>query len=67
MIQGVHEDNFPSQSDFLCFLLLNPSFLVGEDGGAYEGVGWEIQGAHTYGYNDIALGIAFIGNFVGKE
>ncbi|XP_036778066.2 peptidoglycan recognition protein 4 isoform X2 [Manis pentadactyla] len=41
------------------------NFLVGEDGGVYEGVGWEIQGAHTYGYNDIALGIAFIGNFVG--
>ncbi|XP_045646618.1 peptidoglycan recognition protein 3 [Ursus americanus] len=40
-------------------------FLVGQDGGVYEGVGWHIQGSHTYGYNDIALGIAFIGNFVG--
>nr|XP_020010944.1 peptidoglycan recognition protein 3-like [Castor canadensis] len=41
-------------------------FLVGQDGGVYEGVGWHIQGSHTYGYNDIALGIAFMGNFVEK-
>uniref|UniRef100_A0A2K6ULP8 Peptidoglycan recognition protein 3 n=2 Tax=Saimiri boliviensis TaxID=27679 RepID=A0A2K6ULP8_SAIBB len=41
-------------------------FLVGQDGGVYEGVGWYIQGSHTYGFNDIALGIAFIGNFVEK-
>ncbi|XP_032120843.1 peptidoglycan recognition protein 3 [Sapajus apella] len=41
-------------------------FLVGQDGGVYEGVGWHIQGSHTYGFNDIALGIAFIGNFVEK-
>ena len=39
---------------------------MGQDGGVYEGVGWNIEGSHTYGYNDIALGIAFIGNFVGK-
>lgn len=32
----------------------------------YEGVGWHTQGSHTYGYNDIGLGVAFIGNFVGK-
>ncbi|XP_036129456.1 peptidoglycan recognition protein 3-like [Molossus molossus] len=42
------------------------NFLVGQDGGVYEGVGWHTQGAHTYGYNDIALGIAFMGNFVEK-
>ncbi|XP_030679182.1 peptidoglycan recognition protein 3 [Nomascus leucogenys] len=41
-------------------------FLVGQDGGVYEGVGWHIQGSHTYGFNDIALGIAFIGYFVEK-
>ncbi|XP_006861745.1 PREDICTED: peptidoglycan recognition protein 3 [Chrysochloris asiatica] len=41
-------------------------FLVGQDGGVYEGVGWHTLGSHTYGYNDIALGIAFIGNFVEK-
>ncbi|XP_060056952.1 peptidoglycan recognition protein 3 isoform X2 [Erinaceus europaeus] len=39
-------------------------FLVGEDGGIYEGVGWNSQGSHTYGFNDIALGIAFMGNFM---
>lgn len=41
-------------------------FLVGQDGGVYEGVGWHTQGSHTYGYNDIGLGVAFIGNFVEK-
>lgn len=50
-----------------CFVYLpNPSFLVGQDGEVYEGVGWNIEGSHTYGYNDIAFGIAFMGNFVGK-
>ncbi|XP_008062087.1 peptidoglycan recognition protein 3 isoform X1 [Carlito syrichta] len=39
-------------------------FLVGQDGGVYEGVGWHSQGSHTYGFNDIALGIAFMGYFV---
>ncbi|KAM9242724.1 peptidoglycan recognition protein 3 isoform 1-T2 [Dugong dugon] len=46
------------------FCDISYQFLVGQDGGVYEGVGWHTQGAHTYGYNDIALGIAFIGNFV---
>ncbi|XP_075396861.1 peptidoglycan recognition protein 3 [Tenrec ecaudatus] len=41
-------------------------FLVGQDGGVYEGVGWRTLGSHTYGYNDIALGVAFMGNFVEK-
>lgn len=39
---------------------------MGQDGVVYDGVGWTIEGSHTYGYNDIALGIAFMGNFVGK-
>ncbi|XP_037356465.1 peptidoglycan recognition protein 3 isoform X1 [Talpa occidentalis] len=42
------------------------NFLVGEDGGVYEGVGWNIQGSHSYGHNDFALGIAFMGNFMEK-
>ncbi|XP_012588706.1 PREDICTED: peptidoglycan recognition protein 3 [Condylura cristata] len=40
------------------------NFLVGEDGGVYEGVGWNTQGSHSYGHNDFALGIAFMGNFM---
>ncbi|XP_077999532.1 peptidoglycan recognition protein-like [Glandiceps talaboti] len=39
------------------------SFLIGQDGNAYEGRGWGVQGAHTYGYNNRAHGISFIGNF----
>ncbi|XP_064136057.1 peptidoglycan recognition protein 4 [Loxodonta africana] len=41
------------------------NFLVGQDGVIYEGTGWNVQGSHTAGYNDIALGIAFMGTFTG--
>ncbi|EHB02124.1 Peptidoglycan recognition protein I-beta [Heterocephalus glaber] len=41
------------------------NFLVGQDGGVYEGVGWTVQGSSTPGYNDIALGIVFMGTFSG--
>ncbi|XP_060040413.1 peptidoglycan recognition protein 4 isoform X2 [Erinaceus europaeus] len=41
------------------------NFLVGQDGNIYEGVGWDGQGSHTSGYNDISLGIAFLGTFSG--
>ncbi|XP_074837346.1 peptidoglycan recognition protein 1-like [Carettochelys insculpta] len=43
------------------------NFLIGEDGNVYEGRGWNTEGAHTYGYNDISLGIAFIGDFTGRS
>jgi len=39
------------------------NFLVAEDGSVYEGRGWDTVGAHTYGYNSVSIGIAFIGNF----
>ncbi|XP_037670255.1 peptidoglycan recognition protein 4 [Choloepus didactylus] len=42
------------------------NFLVGQDGAVYEGVGWNVQGSHTPGYNDIALGVAFMGTFTGS-
>ncbi|VTJ53165.1 Hypothetical predicted protein [Marmota monax] len=58
-IQSFHMDK-------LDFCDIGYHFLVGQDGAVYEGVGWNVQGSHTYGYNDIALGIAFIGNFVEK-
>uniref|UniRef100_A0A8C2MXT9 Peptidoglycan recognition protein 3 n=3 Tax=Cricetulus griseus TaxID=10029 RepID=A0A8C2MXT9_CRIGR len=57
--QSFHIDN----QDF-CDIAYH--FLVGQDGEVYEGVGWNIEGSHTYGYNDIAFGIAFMGNFVEK-
>ncbi|NP_001178637.1 peptidoglycan recognition protein 4 precursor [Rattus norvegicus] len=43
------------------------NFLVGQDGGVYEGVGWNNQGSKTDGYNDIALSIAFMGIFTGSS
>ncbi|XP_078034019.1 peptidoglycan recognition protein S3 [Augochlora pura] len=39
------------------------SFLIGGDGNVYEGTGWNREGAHTYGYNKKAVGIAFIGDY----
>ncbi|KAG7187999.1 hypothetical protein KM043_013955 [Ampulex compressa] len=43
------------------------SFIIGGDGRVYEGCGWTREGAHTYGYNKKAVGIAFIGNFQDKK
>lgn len=40
------------------------NFLIGCDGNVYEGRGWQAVGAHTMGYNKIALGIGFIGCFM---
>nr|WMZ16818.1 PGRP-LC [Plutella xylostella] len=39
------------------------NFLVGGDGSAYVGRGWDYIGSHTKGYNKLSLGIAFIGTF----
>lgn len=39
------------------------NFLVGGDGSAYVGRGWDLKGAHTLGYNAGSIGIAFIGQF----
>ncbi|KAJ2954284.1 hypothetical protein O0L34_g2535 [Tuta absoluta] len=39
------------------------NFLVGGDGSAYYGRGWDQIGAHTKGYNKYAIAIAFIGTF----
>lgn len=47
-------------------LSFSGSFLIGDDGVVYEGTGWGVAGAHTYGYNRNSTGIAFIGNFVGE-
>uniref|UniRef100_H0WZL5 Peptidoglycan recognition protein 3 n=1 Tax=Otolemur garnettii TaxID=30611 RepID=H0WZL5_OTOGA len=58
-IQSFHMDTWG-------FCDIGYHFLVGQDGGVYKGVGWHIQGSHTYGYNDIALGTAFMGHFVEK-
>lgn len=38
-------------------------FLVGGDGAAYEGCGLTVMGANTSRYNNLSIGIAFVGNF----
>ncbi|XP_055925286.1 peptidoglycan recognition protein 1-like [Argiope bruennichi] len=40
------------------------NFLIGGDGRAYEGIGWNHEGAHSINFNWKSLGIAFIGNFM---
>jgi len=39
------------------------SFLVCEDGRVYEGRGWNVRGAHTLGYNQVAIGVCIIGDY----
>jgi len=40
------------------------NFLVGEDGVAYDGMGWDFVSHHIDPHNDyLSLGIAFIGTF----
>ena len=40
------------------------NFLVGGDGLAYVGRGWDLEGAHTFNYNKKSIGISFIGTFI---
>jgi len=42
------------------------SFLVGEDGNVYEGRGWDRVGAHAPQYNQISIGVCFLGDFSGE-
>ncbi|CAH4038513.1 unnamed protein product [Pieris brassicae] len=42
------------------------NFLIGNDGRVYEGRGWNIEGAHTFGYNRCSIGIGFIGDYRGE-
>ncbi|KAL6423447.1 hypothetical protein ACFW04_010203 [Cataglyphis niger] len=39
------------------------NFLIGEDGNAYEGRGWDYVGAHAPGYNTQSIGICILGHF----
>ncbi|XP_055950793.1 peptidoglycan recognition protein-like [Argiope bruennichi] len=39
------------------------NFLIGGDGRVYVGVGFHNVGEHTINYNDISIGVAFLGNF----
>ncbi|XP_037925152.1 peptidoglycan-recognition protein LB-like [Hermetia illucens] len=39
------------------------SFAVGGDGNIYEGRGWNVEGAHTPGYNSRSVGLLLIGDF----
>lgn len=43
------------------------NFLIGGDGLVYVGRGWNAQGAHTKGFNNKSICIAFIGDFDNYE
>ena len=40
------------------------NYMIDSNGLIYEGRGL-YQGAHTYGFNDVSIGIAILGNFQG--
>ena len=42
------------------------NFLIGEDGKAYEGRAWDRIGAHTYGWNDVAIAFSIMGDYTNK-
>ncbi|KAL5016028.1 hypothetical protein ScPMuIL_005617 [Solemya velum] len=43
------------------------NFVISEEGQVYEGRGWDRVGAHTKSWNDVAIAICIMGNFVDKE
>jgi len=40
--------------------------MIGEDGRVYEGRGWNRIGAHTLGWNNVAVSICFMGDYSKK-
>lgn len=42
-------------------------FVIGEDGGIYEGRGWTTTGAHCPAYNSASIGIAVVGDFTSRN
>jgi N-acetylmuramoyl-L-alanine amidase len=40
------------------------NFLVGEDGNAYEGRGWDRVGAHATDWNSVSIGVSVMGTFM---
>ncbi|XP_016954952.2 peptidoglycan-recognition protein LF-like [Drosophila biarmipes] len=43
------------------------NFLVGGDGGVYEGRGWDVRAQGLRGYESVSISIAFIGTFSNVE
>ncbi|XP_055623049.1 peptidoglycan-recognition protein LC-like [Toxorhynchites rutilus septentrionalis] len=62
-----HIQQFHMAGDSKNFSDIAYNFLVGGEGNAYEGRGWESQGAHTKGFNKDSICIAFIGTFSSVE
>lgn len=42
------------------------NFLIGGDGYIFQGRGWDKLGAHVKSFNNVSIGIAFIGLFEDK-
>ncbi|CAH1777926.1 unnamed protein product [Owenia fusiformis] len=54
--QNIHMDK-KNMSD------IGYNFLIGNYGVVYEGRGWRFEGEHSRGWNNLSIGIAFIGDF----
>ena len=52
---------------FVGFSDIGYSWLIGEDGAAYEGRGWGVVGAHTRGYNSNSYAFSVMGNFMNRN
>nr|AGU68335.1 peptidoglycan recognition protein 1a [Sinohyriopsis cumingii] len=42
------------------------NFLIGGDGRVYEARGWDRVGAHTRGWNDVAVAFSVMGDYTNK-
>lgn len=40
--------------------------MIGEDGRVYEARGWDRIGAHTYGWNDVAVAFSIMGDYTDR-
>lgn len=59
IIQNFHMDNRGWDD-------IGYNFLIGEDGNVYEGRAWDRIGAHTLGWNDVAVAFSIMGDFRNK-
>ncbi|CAH2105808.1 unnamed protein product [Euphydryas editha] len=63
MIRGIEDYHV----DTLFYNSIGMNFLIGGNGKAYEGAGWDQIGTHTQGYNNRSIAISFIGNYEHDE
>ncbi|XP_028385854.1 peptidoglycan recognition protein 1 [Phyllostomus discolor] len=63
--QAQNVQHYHAQTLDWCDVAYN--FLIGEDGLVYEGRGWDLMGDHASLWNNKAIGITFMGNFMERS